>query len=40
MLLRRGLFLALAGVALGLPITLTAAHLLGGFLYGISPLDP
>ena len=40
MILRRGLVLALTGVALGLPIALIAAHLVRGFLYGVGPLDP
>ena len=40
MILRHGLVLALAGLALGVPVTLAAGHLIRGFLYGVSPLDP
>lgn len=36
----RGMSLALAGVALGLVITLATAHLLRGFLYSVKPDDP
>jgi predicted permease len=40
MVLRRGLVLALAGLAVGLPVSLAVGYLVRGLLYGVSPLDP
>ena len=40
MVLRQGLQLVLAGVALGLLGALTVSHLMTGLLYGVSPQDP
>lgn len=40
MMLRRGLTLALIGLAVGLAATLAVRHLVRSFLYGVSPLDP
>jgi predicted permease len=37
---RRGLLLALVGVAIGLAVALAATQLMSGFLYGVSPFDP
>ena len=40
LVLREGAAMALAGLALGALATLLLARLLGGVLYGVSPLDP
>jgi len=40
MVLRRGLQLTAVGIATGLPLSAAATRLLGGLLYGMSPLDP
>ncbi len=40
MVIRESLLLCLAGIALGLPLTLVSASLLRSLLYGISPRDP
>jgi len=40
MVLRRGLLLALSGVAAGLAITLAATSLIAPLLYRVSPADP
>jgi predicted permease len=40
MVVRQGLFAPLAGMILGLGLSLALARLLGAFLYGLSPLDP
>jgi predicted permease len=40
MVLRQGLVLALAGVALGLPAALGIGYLMRSLLFGISPADP
>lgn len=40
MVLRRGLALALAGLALGCPVSLAVGRVARGLLYGVSPLDP
>lgn len=37
---RRGLLLALSGVAIGLAVAWGVTRLLSGFLYGVSPFDP
>jgi putative ABC transport system permease protein len=39
LVLRRGALLAVAGVALGIPLALAMSRLLGSFLYGISSRD-
>jgi len=38
--MRRGGWLVVIGVALGLPIALASAHVLRGFLYEVRPVDP
>ncbi len=40
MVLGRGLSLTAAGIAIGLLLSAAATRLLGGLLYGMSPLDP
>jgi putative ABC transport system permease protein len=40
MILRQGLYLAMAGAALGLVGALIVSHLMAGLLYGVSPNDP
>jgi predicted permease len=40
MILRNGLLLAIAGLALGVPIALAAGRLVTGTLFGITPSDP
>lgn len=40
MVLRRGLMLTLAGLALGIPAALVTDQLLAGMLYGTTPQDP
>jgi len=40
MVMRRGLLLALSGIAAGLVIALAAAPLIGPLLYRVSPADP
>jgi len=40
MVVRRGLGLAGAGAAIGLPLALVSARFLSGFLYEVSPIDP
>jgi predicted permease len=40
LVLKRGMTLATLGAALGLPIVWAAGHIVRGFLYGVSPLDP
>lgn len=40
MVVRRGLGLAVAGVAIGLPAALGFAHFIRGVLYGVEPGDP
>jgi putative ABC transport system permease protein len=40
MILRQGLRLALAGVAVGLVGALAVSQLMGGLLYGVRPTDP
>jgi ABC-type antimicrobial peptide transport system permease subunit len=40
MVMRRGLFLALSGIAAGLVIALAAAPQIAPLLYGVSPSDP
>jgi ABC-type antimicrobial peptide transport system permease subunit len=40
MVLRQAFAVVLGGLALGLPAAMAAARLLGGFLYGVRPLDP
>jgi putative ABC transport system permease protein len=40
MVLGRGLRLTAAGIAIGLALSAAATRLLGGLLYGLSPLDP
>jgi putative ABC transport system permease protein len=40
MVLRQGLGLILAGIALGLPAALALTRLLGGFIFGVTPADP
>jgi ABC-type antimicrobial peptide transport system permease subunit len=40
MVMRRGLFLALSGIAAGLVIALAAAPLIAPLLYRVSPADP
>jgi ABC-type antimicrobial peptide transport system permease subunit len=37
---RRGLFLALMGLLVGLPLSAWLANLMGGLIYGTSALDP
>ena len=39
MILRQGLGLATAGVALGLAGSVIVSHLMAGLLYGVSPTD-
>jgi len=40
LVLRRGMVLALVGLALGVPATLAVSRLIRGFVYGVSPVDP
>lgn len=40
LVVRKGVAIALAGAAAGVPLALVAAGLARGFLYGVSPLDP
>ncbi len=40
MVLRQGLVLALVGVGVGLGLAAVATRLMGGILFGVSPLDP
>ncbi|MGB6687530.1 MAG: ABC transporter permease [Terracidiphilus sp.] len=40
MVLRQGMWLAMAGTALGLAAALIVSHLMAGLLYGVSPTDP
>ncbi len=40
LVIRRGLLLAAAGVAIGIGVSLASSRLMTGFLYGISPVDP
>jgi putative ABC transport system permease protein len=40
MVLGRGLRLTALGIAMGLLLSAAATRLLGGLLYGMSPLDP
>lgn len=40
MMVRRGLWLAMVGIGLGLPLAMSLARLLGALLYGVSPTDP
>jgi ABC-type antimicrobial peptide transport system permease subunit len=40
MVMRRGLLLALSGIAAGLAIALAAAPLIAPLLYRVSPVDP
>jgi putative ABC transport system permease protein len=40
LVLRRGIFLAFAGIAAGLPLSLFASAALRGLLFGVSPADP
>jgi len=40
MVLRQGLVLTFAGVAIGLPLAGGATHLLGALLFGVPPIDP
>jgi ABC-type antimicrobial peptide transport system permease subunit len=40
MVMRRGLFLALSGIAVGLAIALAAAPQIAPLLYRVSPADP
>ncbi len=40
LVLGHGLFLSLAGAAVGIPGAIVAAGLARGFLHGVSPLDP
>jgi ABC-type antimicrobial peptide transport system permease subunit len=40
LVIKRGLLLTAMGVAAGLVLALAMSHLMAGFLYGVSPLDP
>jgi putative ABC transport system permease protein len=40
MIVRRGLTLALAGIAVGLAAAMLLTRLMTGMLYGVQPLDP
>ena len=40
MVMREGLWLTLIGSAVGLMLAAGASHVLGGFLFGIPPIDP
>jgi predicted permease len=40
MILREACTIALAGIAVGIVVALTASRLLGGLLYGVRPTDP
>ena len=40
LVIKRGLLLTATGVAAGLVLALAMSHLMAGFLYGVSPLDP
>jgi ABC-type antimicrobial peptide transport system permease subunit len=40
LVVRQGLMLALAGVALGIGLALALSRAIGGFLYGVAPTDP
>jgi len=40
LLIRRGVFLGLAGTAIGLAVAMLGARLLDAILYGIAPIDP
>jgi len=40
MILREALFLAVAGIAIGLPVEWAANHAIAGMLYGLKPTDP
>lgn len=40
LVMRQGMVLALAGVAIGLVAGPLLTHLLSGLLFGVSPLDP
>jgi ABC-type antimicrobial peptide transport system permease subunit len=40
MVLKESLLLVLAGIAIGLPVTLTATRLLSASLFGVSAIDP
>ena len=40
MILRQGLWLAMAGAALGLVGALIVSHLMAGLLFGVRPTDP
>jgi len=40
MMLREGLFLVLAGIAIGIPAAIGAGHLVSSLLFGLTPSDP
>ncbi len=40
MMLREGLFLVLAGIAVGIPAAIGAGHLISSMLFGLTPSDP
>ena len=40
LILRQGLTIAVAGLAVGVPAAFTATHLISSLLFGVSPTDP